>query len=198
MRASSDAAAPAPFFPLRGLISLPIPTPSCAAPRRRDGWGAREFHERCDLSGPCVVIGRTSSGRRFGAFSPIAWMSSDDYREKADDFLFAWPAGSAGDAQPERVLKIGGPGPLFDWARGGPQWGAEALAVGPPASPAGGGIAGPGAEDTGWGDLRTARSRLGRDYALSPDGEASLFGEPTAELVEFEVYYSPELKLMYD
>lgn len=161
----------------------------------RDGWSARAFHEHCDMIGPCVVVAETAAGRRFGGFSPIAWMSSDDYTEKVEDFLFLW---APGEDEPARIPKVGGMGPLFDWARGGPQWGSDALVIGPPLSPAGGGISGPGAEDTGIGDLRTVKSRLGIAYALTEQGEDSLVGaERTAELVEVEVYYAPEIAALY-
>ena len=60
------------------------------------------------------------------------------------------------------------------------------------------GLATGGAEDTGIGDLRTAKSRLGIAYALTEQGEDSLVGaERTAELVEVEVYYAPEIAALY-
>ena len=42
----------------------------------RDGWTARRFHELCDVKGPCVVVGSTEDGARFGAFNPEVRLQS--------------------------------------------------------------------------------------------------------------------------
>ena len=64
-----------------------------------------------------------------------------------------------------------------------------------------GGMAGPEVENTGLGDLRLAKSRLGLAYAKIPEqfGQGSIFGgdAKTATLQEVEVYYAPELAALY-
>ena len=97
---------------------------------------------------------------------------------------------------------MGGPeAAVFDYARGGPQWGADGLIIGPPQSPVMGGFAGPESATVAAGDLRTARCRLGQAYERLPAscGQASLFGggESTAELSECEVFFSPDLAKLY-
>ncbi len=42
----------------------------CCYKASLDGFGATEFHTCCDFKGPCVVVGCTTSGFRFGAFNP--------------------------------------------------------------------------------------------------------------------------------
>jgi len=58
---------------------------------------------------------------------------------------------------------------------------------------------GPDPENTGIGDLRKAKSRLGLSHEKLPDGGASLFGSEGAEvdLAEIEVFASPEIAAMY-
>jgi hypothetical protein len=56
----------------------------------------------------------------------------------------------------EYCEKVGGSGAaIFDWARAGPTFGADALIVGPPLSPVMGGFAGPESETVAAGDMST-------------------------------------------
>lgn len=60
-----------------------------------------------------------------------------------------------------------------------------------------GGFAGPDT-NSGIGDLRQAKSRLGLSYAKRKDGKESLFGDGNrATLEEVEVYCSPQIASMY-
>ncbi|KAJ4958535.1 hypothetical protein NE237_025646 [Protea cynaroides] len=86
---------------------------------------------------------------------------------------------------------------LFDYARGGPQFGADGLLSGPPLAPVLGGLAGPDT-NSGIGDLRQAKSRLGLSYAQREDGKESLFGdECRITLVEVQVFCSPQIASLY-
>uniref|UniRef100_A0A0A8YF39 TLDc domain-containing protein n=1 Tax=Arundo donax TaxID=35708 RepID=A0A0A8YF39_ARUDO len=169
-----------------------------------DGFSATDFHRRCDFKGPCVVVGHTAGSFRFGGFSPEGYRSTDDYYDTLDAFLFYWPepppaSGKATDPPPPVVLpKVGGSGAaLFDYARGGPQFGADGLLIGPPLTAVMGVFTGPDAS-AGVGDLRSARSRLGLSYARRADGKESLFGdEPRAELAEVLVFCSPQIASLY-
>jgi hypothetical protein len=94
--------------------------------------------------------------------------------------------------------KVGGSGAaLFDYARGGPQFGADGLLIGPPLAPVMGGFAGPDT-NSGVGDLRQAKSRLGLSYAKREDGKDSIFGdESRATIQEVEVFCSPKIANLY-
>ncbi|CAN6381082.1 unnamed protein product [Urochloa humidicola] len=173
-----------------------------------DGFSATDFHRRCDFKGPCVVVGYTTAtgggGLKFGGFSPEGYRSTDDYYDTLDAFLFYWPetteaAESPAAAPPPVVLpKVGGSGAaLFDYSRGGPQFGADGLLIGPPLTAVMGVFTGPDSS-AGVGDLRSARSRLGLSYARRPDGKESLFGdEGRAELAEVLVFCSPKIASLY-
>ncbi|KAG0499776.1 hypothetical protein HPP92_004467 [Vanilla planifolia] len=164
-----------------------------------DGFSASDFHRQCDFKGPCVVIGYTEKGFRFGAFNPEGYRSTDDYYDSFDAFLFYWKEDAGDDRQAMVVLpKIGGSGAaLFDYARGGPQFGADGLLIGPPLAPVMGGFTGPDT-NSGVGDLRWAKSRLGLSYARREDGKRSIFGdEPRATLVEVQVFCSPQIASLY-
>lgn len=188
---------------LRASAHLP-PSPLQALAYRatRDGWGAADFHAASDRRGPVVVVGETEAGARFGGFHSAGFASTDDYFSTMASFLFAWPSKRGGE--PVKCEKIGGPdAAIYDFRRGGPQWGADALAVGPPAAPVMGGMAGPDT-NAGCGDLRGAKCRLGLDYAPRPDGLTLFGGDAAADggrdkatLVEVEAYYAPEIAALY-
>ncbi|KAL5862536.1 hypothetical protein ACOSQ3_000050 [Xanthoceras sorbifolium] len=161
-----------------------------------DGFSATNFHSCCDFKGPCVIIGYTDKSFKFGAFNPEGYRSTDDYYETFDAFLFYWLDDNATD--PIILPKVGGSGAaLFDYARGGPQFGADGLLIGPPLAPVMGGFAGPDT-NSGVGDLRQAKSRLGLSYAKRKDGKESLFGDYSkAILDEVLVFCSPQIASLY-
>lgn len=161
-----------------------------------DGFSATSFHSFCDFKGPCVIIGYTNKSFKFGAFSPEGYRSTDDYYDSFDPFLFYWADNKK--IEPIILPKIGGSGAaLFDYSRGGPQFGADGLLIGPPLAPVMGGFAGPDT-NSGIGDLRQAKSRLGLSYAKREDGKESLFGDETkATLEEVEVFCSPQIASLY-
>lgn len=166
-----------------------------------DGWSALTFHNKCDFKGPCVVVATTVKGNRFGGFNPVGWRSTDDYAASFNAFLFFWPAKN--DTGPVLLRKVGGnEAAIFDYARGGPQWGADGLLIGPPKSPVMGGFAGPEIRREGTaGDLRVAKCRLGLSYEEIPVeyGQTSIFGggAATAELQEVEVFFCPDIAQLY-
>ncbi|KAJ4957688.1 hypothetical protein NE237_024799 [Protea cynaroides] len=121
--------------------------------------------------GPCVVVGYTTKFFKFGAFNPEGNRSTDDYYGTFDGFLFYWKDDK--EIEPVILPKVGGSGAaLFDYARGGPQFGADGLLIGPPLAPVMGGFAGPDT-NSGIGNLRQAKSRLGLSYAKREDGKKS-------------------------
>lgn len=162
-----------------------------------DGFSATSFHNCCDFKGPCVIIGYTNKSFKFGAFNPEGYRSTDDYYDTFDPFLFYWEEDNE-NKEPIILPKVGGSGAaLFDYARGGPQFGADGLLIGPPLAPVMGGFAGPDT-NSGIGDLRQAKSRLGLSYAKRPDGKESLFGdENRATLEEVQVFCSPQIASLY-
>ncbi|KAG7599020.1 TLDc domain [Arabidopsis suecica] len=161
-----------------------------------DGFSATKFHERCDFKGPCVIIAYTKDKSfKFGGFSPEGYRSTDDYYDTFDAFLFYW-LDNCDD--PIVLSKVGGSGAaLFDYARGGPQFGADGLLIGPPLAPVMGGFAGPDT-NSGIGDLRMAKSRLGLSYAKRKDGKESIFGdENKVSLDDVLVFCSPYIASLY-
>ena len=48
----------------------------------RDGFGAAEFHKRCDNKGATVVLVKTTTNHVFGGFAHTPWTS--DYKSVAD------------------------------------------------------------------------------------------------------------------
>lgn len=167
-----------------------------------DGFSAAAFHRHTDFKGPCVIVCTPEEGPLFGAFSPEGYRSTDDYYDSFDAFLFYWPDSSrATEALGDDFVvlkKVGGSSSaLFDYARGGPQFGADGLLIGPPLAPVMGGFSGPDT-NSGAGSLSEARSRLGLSYALRPDGKASLFGDQKrVSLVEVVIFCSPYLAALY-
>lgn len=162
-----------------------------------DGFSAATFHQRCDFKGPCVIVGETDKGVRFGAFNPEGYRSTDDYYDTFEPFLFYWPGPDHGSA-PVVLKKVGGSGAaLFDYARGGPQFGADGLLIGPPLAPVMGGFSGPDT-NSGVGILTEGKSRLGLSYAKRPDGKDSIFGDDRyASIREVEVFCSPAIAKLY-
>ncbi|EEE51860.1 hypothetical protein OsJ_33388 [Oryza sativa Japonica Group] len=150
-----------------------------------DGFSATDFHRRCDFKGPCVVVGRTGGGVRFGGFSPEGYRSTDDYYDTLDAFLFYWPETDTDAAAKEAAVVVL------------PKFGADGLLIGPPLTAVMGVFTGPDSS-AGAGDLRGARSRLGLSYARRPDGKESLFGdESRAELDEVLVFCSSQIASLY-
>lgn len=212
-RGAKEAETPPPQFQYHG-VEPPFPMSlvanthlrgrelSCCYRATVDGFSATDFHRRCDFKGPCVVVGYTAGGSfRFGGFSPEGYRSTDDYYDTLDAFLFYWPPAAPEDtaaAVPVVLPKVGGSGAaLFDYSRGGPQFGADGLLIGPPLTAVMGVFTGPDAS-VGVGDLRRARSRLGLSYAKREDGKESLFGdESKVELDEVLVFCSPQIASMY-
>ncbi|KAG7030199.1 hypothetical protein SDJN02_08546, partial [Cucurbita argyrosperma subsp. argyrosperma] len=149
------------------------------------------------LKRPCVIIGYTDKSFKFGAFNPEGYRSTDDYYDTFDAFLFYWEHNETAD-DPIILPKVGGSGAaLFDYARGGPQFGADGLLIGPPLAPVMGGFAGPDT-NSGIGDLRQAKSRLGLSYAKRKDGKDSIFGDANRAVVaEVQVFCSPQIASLY-
>ncbi|XAR70612.1 hypothetical protein NMG60_11027525 [Bertholletia excelsa] len=170
----------------------------CCYKATSDGFSATSFHECSDFKGPCVIIGYTNKSFKFGAFNPEGYRSTDDYYDTFDAFLFYWEEDQDSLDLPIILPKVGGSGAaLFDYARGGPQFGSDGLLIGPPLTPVMGVFTGPDSS-SGVGDLRQAKSRLGLSYAKRPDGKESIFGdESKATLVEVQVFCSPQIASLY-
>ena len=160
-----------------------------------DGWSALDWHRQVDELGSIVVVGLLESGDMIGGYNPTGYDSLDDYRATPRAFVFCSRPRlkSEGDADEAarrwEQCAVLGPGDIaiFDYARGGPQFGAADLVIGSPLSPVMGGFAGPDTmDDTRTaGDLRSVRASLGGSYARLPKGAAPF---PTGELVELEAY----------
>jgi len=53
-----------------------------------DGWGASNFHSKCDNQGPTLTVIRSTGGYIFGGFCDTAWSSNRGYKTSAKAFLF--------------------------------------------------------------------------------------------------------------
>jgi hypothetical protein len=51
----------------------------------RDGFGAHDFHGRCDGHAPTLTLIQDTEGNIFGGFTPLEWESG--YKFKADPSL---------------------------------------------------------------------------------------------------------------
>jgi hypothetical protein len=53
----------------------------------RDGFGAQEFHRRCDGRANTLTLILDTKGNVFGGFTPVKWESSPSWKYKSDDSL---------------------------------------------------------------------------------------------------------------
>lgn len=151
----------------------------------KDGWSAVDFHKCVDGRGSGLVVALTSSGKRFGAFNPIGWMSTDDYGDSNAAWLWLMDENNKDKAIRVPIL-MGGQTAIFDYATGGPCFGSSDLLIGSPKAAVLGGFAGPDMEDTSInaGDLRECSSSPGTAYESPP--KSWPYGK--SKLVEVEVY----------
>lgn len=160
----------------------------CVYKASRDGWSAINFHDSVDGRGSALVVVLSKSGKKFGGYNPLGWQSSDDYGASNAAFLWYEKGGSAVRCP---VLS-GGNAAIFDYATGGPNFGAADLVIGSPQAAVLGGFAGPDMEDTSItaGNLREGSSSAGGAYDV-PNGwpVRGKFGA-----VEIEVYCNGNIK----
>jgi len=148
----------------------------------KDGWSAINFHECVDGKGSAIVIALSKSGKRFGGFNPLGWMSCDDYANSNAAFLWFDKNGKATRCP----ILPGGNTAIFDFATAGPTFGAADLCLGPPRAAVMGGFAGPDMENSSSvaGSLKKGKSSVGGAYDY-------VNGWPVAgefQLAEVEVY----------
>lgn len=53
------------------------------------GPSVEEFHNRCDLKGPTIMIIKTDTGHIFGGFNPFDWKNEFRYEETTSSFIFS-------------------------------------------------------------------------------------------------------------
>src|ERR1700761_845598 len=51
----------------------------------RDGFGASDFHKKCDEKGPTLVIVKTTKGNIFGGMTFANWESITDGKHSGDE-----------------------------------------------------------------------------------------------------------------
>lgn len=160
----------------------------CVYKASTDGWSAVDFHRAVDGRGSALVVALSKSGKRFGGFNPLGWMSTDDYGSSNAAFLWF---DKGGEAVKCPILK-GGNTAIFDYATGGPNFGSADLIIGSPKAAVMGGFAGPDMEDLSLnaGDLRQGSSAVGGAYDF-------ISGWPVRgdfRVVEVEVYCNNNIK----
>ena len=162
-----------------------------------NGWNAAKFHDCCDFRGPCVIVG-ASGASTFGAFNPLGWQSTDDYSGTSNAFLFVKKG-----SEWIKLPKVGGgEAAVYDYARSGPTFGADALIIGRTEAAVMGGFSGPDMESrVSAGNLRNGFSILGRSYAAGPPPfDVTIFGgrRTRSQIKEVEVWHSPDLAMMVE
>lgn len=55
----------------------------------RDGFGAKNFHQKCDNQGPTLVVIKSNHGKVFGGFTDVDWDSSNTWKTTNNAFLFS-------------------------------------------------------------------------------------------------------------
>jgi len=150
----------------------------------KDGWSAINFHNCVDGRGSAIVVALSKSGKLFGGYNPLGWMSSDDYGNSNGAFLW-FLQDNTGTAIKCPIL-AGGNTAIFDYATGGPNFGAADLCIGPPRAAVLGGFAGPDVENSSSvaGNLKRGKSSVGGAYDYQKGWPVS--GE--FQLTELEVW----------
>jgi len=54
----------------------------------RDGFGSKDFHEKCDNKGETVTMIRSTEGYIFGGYTPLSWNSNSEYQKDASSRSF--------------------------------------------------------------------------------------------------------------
>ena len=121
------------------------------------------FHEAVDGRGSAIVIAMSRSGKVFGGYNPLGWMSTDDYGNSNSAFLWFRKGRTSFVKLP---ILPGGNAAIFDYATSGPNFGASDLCMGPPRAPVMGLFTGPDVADSSSvaGDLRRGKSSVGGAY----------------------------------
>lgn len=183
--------APAKLDPPLELIEQTTLDPSksnvdlgCVYKASKDGWSAVDFHKCVDGRGSAFVVALISSGKRFGGYNPLGWMSTDDYGSSNAAFLWM----SSKNKSIKVPILMGGNTAIYDYATGGPCFGAADLLIGPPKAAIMGGFAGPDMMDTSLnsGSLRECSSSPGGAYDCPPDNCGWPYGR--SKIIELEVY----------
>ena len=55
----------------------------------RDGYGAQNFHDKCDGKGNTLTLVKTTTGRRFGGFTDAKWNQNGSYISGSYGFIFS-------------------------------------------------------------------------------------------------------------
>jgi TLD len=163
---------------------------ACVYKASRDGWNALDFHRCVDEKGSALVVAFSRSGKLFGGFNPAGWRSTDDYYNSNTAFL--WYPKNGGGSVVKCPINTGGNAAIFDYATGGPCFGASDLLIGEPRAAVMGGFAGPDSEDisTSAGNLRQGKCSGFMAYDVS--GGFPVRGD--FSLTEIEVYVNNQFK----
>jgi hypothetical protein len=137
----------------------------------RDGFGAADFHAKCDEKGATVTIVKSTEGCIFGGCSDMSWVGNGKYKSSSRAFLFSIvnPAGLAPMKLPltgERNNKA-----VYCYSLYGPAFGDLAI------------------RDK-CNIKKNFSSRLGSSYTLPPDQDGMTFlaGSEYFLVAEIEVF----------
>jgi TLD len=163
-----------------------------------NGWSAIDFHQAVDNKGSGLVVALTKGGimgggggTLVGGFNPLGWRSTDDYCGSNAAFLWYASGSSTGGGGIKCPILTGGNAALFDYATGGPCFGASDFILGAPRAAVMGGFAGPDLMDTriNAGNLQVGNSNLGGAY--QKDQKWPVRG--SFQVVQVEVYCNADI-----
>jgi len=73
----------------------------------RDGFGCKDFHNKCDNQGPTVTIVHSEKNHVFGGFTTQSWRSSGEYEKDSEAFLYLLRSSNTNQKPQKWAIKAG-------------------------------------------------------------------------------------------
>jgi hypothetical protein len=90
---------------------------------RRDGFKAKDFHDRIDHKGETLTIIETDNGSVFGGYTPCVWSSSGSYKTDPNTFIFSLKTPNDDKATKMPFINVLGNHSIQDDPNSGPNFG---------------------------------------------------------------------------
>ncbi|EFC38782.1 predicted protein [Naegleria gruberi] len=93
---------------IRNLISLTKSKPTIELLYRatRDGFSAKNFHEKCDNKGPTLSLIKSEHGNIFGGYTSVSWQSPENATYFPDESVFLFKVIDVNGQLELKVLKL--------------------------------------------------------------------------------------------
>jgi hypothetical protein len=96
----------------------------------RDGFGASNFHEKCDNESNTLTLIETTKGFIFDGFTPLVWDSTTNgYKSDNAQKSFVFTLKNAGNIQPRTFKLLNGSYAIFCYSPCGPTFGSGIIFV---------------------------------------------------------------------